>query len=219
MAIVTTQYHVTPEQFVKIIAALPPYSGPILLQWNSELTMNKGGRGGVERNPYIGRVTMKHSKIVIITSESYADRVRTEQEKAGHEADFVARKSWGEPLTEYGFKTCATFKRSKSGEIYLVYYEAMADDYTAEFDDLLDYENEAPEYYLDGKLLSDDERRALFTELEPWLPKRKDEGEWKESSTQAAAGVDTYAHQQYRNVALSSVDRIIMERNEYIFDK
>lgn len=94
----------------------------------------------------------------------------------------------------------------------------MVSDYTADADELSD-EERATTYYLDGRPLEDDEVSALFDEIRPWLPERDDNSGWKTSATQAAAGVDEYAHQQYRSVPLSSVYRIIMERNEYIFDK
>lgn len=88
---------ITQDEFVSL---LTKYSGSMLLDTSTELKMNKGGKGGIEPNPFYGRDVRREKVSVYEVGVSYREKISeallAEGETQEKRDEFGAALPWGE---------------------------------------------------------------------------------------------------------------------------
>lgn len=87
----------TKDNFVKLIAG---YNGNIELNTNTKLKMNKGGRGGVEPNPFYDKDVRKVKTSTYEIGANYLDKINealvAEGKSPATQEEFSNKLPWGE---------------------------------------------------------------------------------------------------------------------------
>lgn len=87
----------THDELVKMVT---DYDGNITLSTSTPLKMNKGGRGGVEPNPFYGKDVRKVKTSLYEIGASYIDKINeslaAEGKPAASESEFTDKLPWGD---------------------------------------------------------------------------------------------------------------------------
>lgn len=148
----------------------------VVVNKSADKTMRKGR--GINRNPYLGRVTMIKTYIGYGLGMDYKSNVDDASKRMGNaDADAKLRKTWHKPCTEYG-EWFSTDKKTESKVYLKLGRNAKRVGYKVE-----------TIYYLDGHVADATERKAI----EEWITERSD----KQSATQLEVGLDKEHEQQF----------------------
>ena len=88
--------NISKDDFIEILAG---FQGEIELDTSTKVRMNKGGRNGVELNPYIEKDVRKDKEGKYIFGRKYLDKINEALKIEGREAvneDFLDKLPWGE---------------------------------------------------------------------------------------------------------------------------